>query len=242
MSTHFKQLKQAPLSLQCLIYGYFREYEEIYTKANDNDPYYNFPEISILLTLSYYAILSYFDITATDAIQLSNDNCTIIKTSSDNWDNTSYGSHIIDPAKDTGNYKWWIKVEAPSIDYDDHDRVVRGEIGFGSDFTNVTKLLYRTYPPFCTLDCQHGYVDVRGAVYVDSRPFLNVGEIKIGDIICMEFNVDGDNSYIKFSKNSCDKICIIKAEEIKMKDVKYRLAVSICKQNDSFSIVDFKYT
>ena len=73
------------------------------------------------------------------------------------------------------------------------------------------------------------------------RPFTERETIKNGDIICLEFNVDGDNSYIKFSRTGTNEACIITADEINM-SVKYRLAASICDQHKSFSIVDFTDT
>ena len=61
MATNFKLLKRVPQSQKCLITGYLREYESILLSDNDNNPYYNIPQLSILLTLSYYAVIEYFE-------------------------------------------------------------------------------------------------------------------------------------------------------------------------------------
>ena len=56
MAVDFARLKRIDPRDRLLIYGYFREYEAILLMQNDNNSYYNMAELSILITLLYYAI------------------------------------------------------------------------------------------------------------------------------------------------------------------------------------------
>ena len=214
-----------------LITGYFREYESVLLSDNDNNPYYNVPQLSILVTLSYYAVIECFEIVPKNMILLSNDDRTITKTALGAWGNTCWGKQVIDPSKDKGHYKWLIKIEKMRTN---------SEVGFGSDFNNILIGLYHTAAPYYTLDCYFGYIDGTGDKPVEERPCFTEAEIKSGDIICLEFNIDGDNSYIRFSRVGTNEQVTINADEIKMDGIKYRLAVSVANLDDSFSILDFQ--
>ena len=106
------------------------------------------------------------------------------------------------------------------------------------DTDTIYDHIYFSKAPFYVFDCYSGYIDGTGDKRVNERHCFEEEEIQTGDMICLEFNVDGDNSYIKWVKNKVDKGVAINANEIKMNDnVKYRLAVSVFSSNDSQFII-----
>ena len=85
------------------------------------------------------------------------------------------------------------------------------------------------------LDCHFGRVEWSG---LKRKEWLEPDDITAGTIICLEFNADGCDSYIKFSKPDTKQEVMIDSSEIKI--IKYRLAISLAEQDDSFTILDFK--
>ena len=55
MSLDFQRLKKIDETDQLLISGYFREYETVLLNINNNNSYYNIPQLSVSITLLYYA-------------------------------------------------------------------------------------------------------------------------------------------------------------------------------------------
>ena len=230
-----RSLKRVPQRQKDLVAGYLKEYQAILLNSNENNPYYNIPELLTFVTLSFYAVIEYFEIIAKDEVELSNDDCTVTKISDDVWGNTSYGTQTIDPLKHKGNYKWSIKIEKMQFITD---------IGFACNTNEPKKVLYGLTPHY-TLDCKYGCVEgIQNSLnYLEQMPRQRLAEredIKDGDIICLEFNVDGDDSYIAFSRKGAktNERCIIDAKWIVM-GAKYRLAVSMHTQGDSIAIVEF---
>ena len=232
MSTDLKAISKIPQHQRSLISGYLREYEAFFFKEHDDNPYYNISELAVLLTLSFYAILEYIDIYRDDMIELSNDNQTITKLSGLVWGNASFGIQHIDPINDNLNYKWSIQIEKMcSI----------AEIGFTScDNVDSGIALYQLCP-FYGLNCYAGIVEGKNnnnekIVHELLAPAIS---IKTGDIIDLEFNADGNNSYIKFSVKGTAKACTIKAYAIEL-NIKYRMALSMEAKGDSLTIIDFQ--
>ena len=78
MSVDFEMLKKVDLNAEYLVHGYFREYEMILLNIGKNNPYYNIPELSIYVTLSYYCIIECFSIIP-ENVELSEDKTCILK-------------------------------------------------------------------------------------------------------------------------------------------------------------------
>lgn len=227
---HF-QLKRVKQWQRSLISGYFRECQAVLSKMHDNNPYYNIPELSLLVTLSYYAMKEYFEQIPLDKeakIQLTNSDCTV-KMQAGKWGNACIGSQIIDPSINKMNYKWMIKFDK---------MIANAEIGFISDFDTECTISYTDSPQY-VMDCKYGSITICDE-YANQNPFRE-HDVRQGDTICLEFNVDGEGSYISFSNNRTHKRFVIKSDEIKM-EFKYRMAVSLYQPSDSLSIVDFEYT
>lgn len=232
MALDLKSLRSVPQKQKDLIAGYLREYQSVLLKANDNNPYYNIPELLTFLTLSYYVFTDYFDIISTKKVKLSNQDCSVTKINDGTWDNTVYGRQEIDPINDKRDYKWSIKIEKMRLCVD---------IGFACDIAYPDRALYKTRPHYA-LDCRSGVVEAKhGIDEMNDKRILLVPEnsLKEGDIICLRFHADGDNSRIIFSKDGTDKSFAIKKIVL---DRKYRMAVAMEAKNDSLTIVDFSCT
>lgn len=76
--TDFARLKRINPSDRLLIFGYLREFETVLLQQNGNNPYYNVPELCMLLTLLYYTfgyeILKFDPEYKSDAVKLKNNN------------------------------------------------------------------------------------------------------------------------------------------------------------------------
>lgn len=78
---------------------------------------------------------------------------------------------------------------------------------------------------------------------IPDHTFAGWGSIKKGEIVCLEFNVDGDNSCIAFDLEVVVylKRCVISADQIVM-DIKYSFAASLGNIGDSVSFFDLNMT
>ena len=170
----------------------------------------------------------YFKNIPLDLIKLSNQDCTATMYQGI-WgiNNACIGSQIVDPSINKMNYKWIVRIDKMQEN---------AEIGFISDFDIDCTISYTQSPQY-VMDCKYGTITICDE-YADQDSFRQ-NDGKQGDIICLEFNVDGEGSYIKFSKNRSNKMCVIKSDEIKM-GVKYTMAISLHLPTDSISIVDFE--
>ena len=108
-------------------------------------------------------------------------------------------------------------------------------IGFATDHKTTAANLYGSKYPYYILNCYNGLT--AGPTRFTANEYLGHQELKNGDTICMEFNVDGDKSFIKFHVNNVDKGIAFQAIDI---DVTYRFAVSLCYFGDCFTLANFE--
>ena len=232
--SYFECLKQIDCKTEYLVSGYFREYQCILSGKNADNPYYNIPKLSLYVTLSYYAIIEYFEMVP-DTVKLSEEKCCITYNSNNYHYNASYGKILIDPLTDRGIYKWSLKLKW----------IKTIVIALVSD-TNCDKSIYQTTigTPWYALSTS-GSLDAeanKNKTFVMDRHYLKDGEkLRNGDVICLEFRLDSDKSYIKFHVNGIDKGIAFKSNEIQLNgDIKYRLAITMSNETDSVTIVEFK--
>ena len=250
----FEVLKNVEQRTKWLISGYFREHESI-IKLNRSQAYYNIPLLTQTITLSYYAIIEYFaKFYVPHYCILLTDDDTKIRRKADNkaygyfdeWKNTSFGNKRINPCEDFGIYQWVIKIVNMKKD---------AMIGFGSDCMNMNANLCETVPPYYALKCSTGCLQARYKTGkwswgIDERVYINTNgdnAFKNGDVICLEFKIDSNksvnDSYIKFYVNGVDKGIAFNAKELELDTPfnTYRVAVSLCQDDDCFQIIDFKH-
>ena len=237
MASDFKSLKTISQTQKDLVFGYFREYQLILSKSNNNNPYYNIPDLLIFLTLSFYAIKEYFQIIPSNKpIALSNSNQTITKISPETWDNACIASQIIDTSQGECRYKWLIKIE----NMNDVRGLQNAEIGFVCDTSDTSRTLSNTKYPNFAFDCRLGCI-IHNGNYRHSGSNFSRSEIKTGDVMEVEFFHDkhGDG-YIKYSKVGTDKELLFNLDATDSDGVQYRLAVSLRDASDCLSIIDFE--
>ena len=105
-----KSLSLVPQSDRDLVKGYLRHYEQVLKEINDNNPYYNIPELVMILTLFYYTVIDRFDPDKKHKyIKISNDGLTATKITSSNWYRNVYGSVGID-SMDQKKYQWTVTI------------------------------------------------------------------------------------------------------------------------------------
>ena len=76
ISINFGKLNKVDLRSHLIVFGYFRNIQNFLLKNNNNNPYYNIPETSLFICLSYYYLCEFFDIVPS-AIMLSNKKLSI---------------------------------------------------------------------------------------------------------------------------------------------------------------------
>ena len=241
MSTvDFEILKKVPTKTERLISGYFREYQTILSKIHGQNSYYNIPQLSLMITLSYYALCEYFKIINEDTIALSENN-TCITRKDGTWNNTSYGNVTVNPSKDEGIYKWYIKILKMSF---------AGMIGIGGNHESVKEqdaLNYDNCRPSYVFNCYYGGIITNTIADFVTKSYMNApfGRIRApylrdGDTLCVEFNVD--QKYIKYYLNEKDfGIAFTEKDIIINQDIEYRLGISLCDGGDSFKIFNFEH-
>ena len=219
-------------STKSLINGYFRDYQRILSKIHDDNPYYNIPQLSIYVTLSYFAVIEYFHIVS-DAVILSKDKTSITRITDDScWQNTNYGRITINPSKDKGIYQWYIQIKLMQLST---------YIGFQSDSNIETDTIFGSKGG-CnySLNGYNGSIDGMGYDTLEYRSYVKKitpswEGFNSGDIVCIEFNMN--ERFIKFYINDKDYGIAFKSEEIKDDD--YRFAVSLCDGKDCFILHKF---
>ena len=237
MASDFKSLQRISQTQKDLVCGYFKEYQIILSGSNNNNPYYNIPDLLILLTLSFYAIKECFEIKPSNkSITLSNNNQTITKITPKTWDNASIGSQIIDTSQGEGRYKWFIKIE----NMNDANGLTNAEIGFVSDTSITFRTVSNTTEPNFAFDCILGCI-IHNGNYKYSGSNFSGSDIKAGDVMAVEFYHDEHGAgYIKYSKVGTDKEVLFNFDATESNHVQYRLAVSLRDVSDSISIIEFE--
>ena len=230
MTLNFEGLNKINSTQSNLLFGYFRQCQSTLNKNHQNKGFNIIPNLVIHITSLYY-ICEYFE-TYTKLIIVS-ENGTVIRRGKDDsiWKNICYGRTKINPFQHKCLYQWIIKYESFSGGM---------MIGFSSDCTNLNDvhLLY-TKSAYYALNCYYGRLSSKNQM-VHKHEYTGFKVMKTGDVICLQFNCDGDNSYIKYYVNNKDKGIAFPANEIEMDDdISYRLAVSLCHPKDSVTIIDF---
>ena len=232
MALNFEELHQIDLSQRDLVFGYFRQYEVMLHKSNQDNSFYLVPDLVIYITLSYYYMFEYFKLYPM-IIHPSQDQ-TMITRGDDRhiWCNICYSSTEIYPIQSKSVYQWFIKLE--SVQGNMH-------IGFGSDYDSLDVFsLLDTESAYYVLSCFSGNLYGSGTKEVKRRDYIGYDEFKTGDIVCVEFSCNGNKSHIKYYLNNVDQEIAFSADEIKM-DIAYRMAITLCDPGDCVTIIDFKY-
>ena len=216
-SIDFELLKKIDLKTKHAVTGYIRRHRNDYNQQN-------VPDLIMFIILSYYAIMEYFGVINEAKVKLTEDNTCIKKISEHFWDNTSYGNITINPMKDKGVYKWWIRIE---------QFVSNAVIGFGTEHESINTSIDNDDGFYYILNCYTGSIQAKGwdrwndKIYVidefNTREFRQ--RVNVGDILCVEFNID--EKYIKYYLNDKDYGVAFDANDIEInEEIEYKLGVS----------------
>ena len=229
MALNFGAWRKALPDERLLVSGYCRRLQFVLSNLSNNNPYITIPQLCCSIIVSYYADGEYFAFCRCNFIKTLNQKRTVKKLFNSTWENTCYEKQTINPLKDKGNYKWTVSVK----------RMRRNAIIALSSKFSVGKHTAAELGVY-RFTCYHGCVEINGLKTIQLstgwkfRKNNNTGHVGI------EFNADGDNSYIMFTLGSTNEHHTIPANEIMMNRV-YRLAVSLCNKNDRISISNFEY-
>lgn len=218
MYTEAKSLKvQADKRTKCIIFGFCRNVDTLLHSIHDNDPFYNIPELVILLIISYFFIADYFDVPGINSI-LSEDKYSIIKDKHDGWSGTCYGSTLIPSTTRNTIYKWYLNMVS----------IPRRHIMIGiASKALPNKAVWETSKK----DGYHYYYwshdGTTSAVGALAGWKQYGSKFNTGDHICvvLEFD-DGKNATISYCLNGENQGIAYHVHIAE--DISYRLAISLC--------------
>ena len=224
----FEKVKQVRQRDKDLAFGYIREAQDLL--PNDNNPYYNIPEIVRFITVLYVYLAEYFELCG-DSLNISDDQITIdYDQCYESERSTAYGAIRINNQKVFRKYKWNFKVNI--IDE-----------GVIIDFAIVYSGFVNVYS-FYNAALYYAFKVVDGGVEANNRNDKSIGYsdsgnknivIQDGDIVSMELDLESKTLYF-----SVNEIRHYEYFNIDMDNhTEYKLAISM-DDPASVTIIDFE--